>query len=242
VSTVWTHDLPATVEALRVLPDAAVDVVVAAGRVRVAGPDTGPVVERFPGGAWVVGLSVRPGAVTALLGVPATALRDERVDLSDLWGRDGDAVRDAIAVATTPGEAAAALEAGLAARSSRAPEEDPLAGALLERLQAGGPAAAVADDLGLGERQLRRRVGAAFGYGPKVLSRVLRFSSVVDRLRAAPGTPLAALAADAGYADQAHLTHEVRALSGLPPGRLRDALGADQSNRRSPGSDTRSQR
>ena len=96
---------------------------------------------------------------------------------------------------------------------------------LLERLRAGGPAAAVADDLGLGERQLRRRAGAAFGYGPKVLARVLRFSSVVDRLRSAPATPLAALAADAGYADQAHLTHEVRALSGLPPGRLRTALG-----------------
>jgi len=227
VSTVWTHDLPATVDAIRVLPDAAVDVVVGSGQVRVAGPDTGPVVERFPGGAWVVGLQVRPGAVPALLGVPATALRDERVDLADLWGRAGDALRDAVAAATTPGQAAAALEAGLAERAARAPEEDPLADALLERLQAGGPAAAVADDLGLGERQLRRRAGAAFGYGPKVLSRVLRFSSVVDRLRTAPETPLAVLAAEAGYADQAHLTHEVRALSGLPPSRLRAELGAD---------------
>jgi AraC-like DNA-binding protein len=36
--------------------------------------------------------------------------------------------------------------------------------------------------------------------------------------------PLAALAAEAGYADQAHLTHETRALSGLSPGRLRAAL------------------
>jgi AraC-like DNA-binding protein len=73
-----------------------------------------------------------------------------------------------------------------------------------------------------------------------VLARVLRFSSVVDRLRAAPETSLAALAADAGYADQAHLTHEVRTLSGLPPGRLRQQL--DQSSRRSPGAATRSQR
>jgi AraC-like DNA-binding protein len=242
VGTVWTHDLPTEVTAVRVLPDAAVDVVVAGGRVRVAGPDTGPVVERFPGAGWVVGLQVRPGAVPALLGLPATALRDERVELSDLWGRDGDALREAVAAATTPSEAAAALEAGLAERARRAPDEDPLADALLERVQAGGRAAAVAGDLGLGERQLRRRAGVAFGYGPKVLSRVLRFSSVVDRLRAAPDTSLAALAADAGYADQAHLTHEVRALSGLPPSRLRAELGADQRSRRSPGSATRSQR
>jgi AraC-like DNA-binding protein len=242
VGAVWTHDLPSTVTAIRVLPDAAVDVVIGGGRVRVAGPDTGPVVERFPDGAWVVGLQVRPGAVTALLGVPATALRDERVDLADLWGRDGEALQEAVAAASSPAEAAAALEAGLAERARRAPDEDPVAGALLDRLQLGGRAAAVADDLGLGERQLRRRAGAAFGYGPKVLSRILRFSSVVDRLRSEPGTPLAALAADAGYADQAHLTNEVRALSGLPPGRLRSELGADQSSRRSPGSDTRSQR
>jgi AraC-like DNA-binding protein len=53
---------------------------------------------------------------------------------------------------------------------------------------------------------------------------VLRFSAAVDRLRAAPSLPLAELAAEAGYADQAHLTHETRALSGLSPGRLRAAL------------------
>ena len=53
---------------------------------------------------------------------------------------------------------------------------------------------------------------------------MLRFSAAVDRLRAELALPLADLAAEAGYADQAHLTHETRALSGLPPGRLRAAL------------------
>jgi AraC-like DNA-binding protein len=57
-----------------------------------------------------------------------------------------------------------------------------------------------------------------------VLARVLRFSAVVDRLRAEPEVALADLAAEAGYADQAHFTHETRALSGLSPGRLRAAL------------------
>ena len=87
-----------------------------------------------------------------------------------------------------------------------------------------GPTEGLAGDLGLGERQLRRRAAAAFGYGPKVLARVLRFAAAVERLRAAPGVPLAVLAVETGYADQAHLTHESRALSGLSPGRLRAAL------------------
>ena len=231
VSTVWTHDLPSSVAAVRVLPDAAVDVVVGGGRVRVAGPDTGAVVERFAAGEWVVGFQLRPGAVGALLGVPATALRDERVDLEDLWGADGRSLIEEAGEAATAREAAAVVERRLTERAIAAPAGDPLAEALLERVGLGAPAPTLAHDLGLGERQLRRRAGAAFGYGPKVLARVLRFAGAVERLRASPALPLAALAVEAGYADQAHLTHEARSLSGLSPARLRAALAVSDPDK-----------
>ena len=224
VATVWAHDLPATATAVRVLPDAAIDLVVAGGRVRVAGPDTGAVVERLPAGGSVLGFQLRPGAAGALLGVPASALRDERVDLEDLWGRAGRALAGAVDEDAAPAEVAAAVEQRLAQQAAAAPDGDPLAEPLLHRLAAGGPTEGLAGELGLGERQLRRRAAAAFGYGPKVLARVLRFAAAVDRLRAAPGVPLAVLAVETGYADQAHLTHESRALSGLSPGQLRAAL------------------
>ena len=224
VTTVWTHDLPATATAVRVLPDAAIDVVVGGGQIRVAGPDTGAVVERFPAGGSVVGFQLRPGAAAALLGVPASALRDERVDLEDLWGAAARSVVDAVDEDRGPGAVAAAVERRLAERAVAAPDGDPLAEPLLRRLAGGGPTGPLADELGLGERQLRRRAAAAFGYGPKVLSRVLRFAAAVDRLRAQPEVPLSALAAEAGYADQAHLGHETRELSGLTPAQLRGAL------------------
>ena len=74
-------------------------------------------------------------------------------------------------------------------------------------------------------RQLRRRCHAAVGYGPKTLQRVLRFRRFVSRIDA--GLPsgqaahdLAALAVQVGYADQAHLTRECRALAGLTPAAL----------------------
>jgi AraC-like DNA-binding protein len=224
VTTVWTHDLPGAATSVRVLPDAAIDVVVGGGRVRVAGPDTGAVVERFPGGGSVVGFQLRPGAATALLGVPASALRDERVDLEDLWGPAAHAVVDAVDEDAEPAAVAAAVEQCLVERAASAPDGDPMAEPLLHRVAAGRPTTLLADELGLGERQLRRRAGAAFGYGPKVLARVLRFSAAVERLRAEPERPLAEMAVEAGYADQAHLTHETRALSGLSPARLRAAL------------------
>jgi AraC-like DNA-binding protein len=91
----------------------------------------------------------------------------------------------------------------------------------------------VAVDVGLSPRQLRRRCHAVVGYGPKTLQRVLRFRRFVTQVDA--GLPagqeahdLAALAAQAGYADQAHLTRECRALAGLTPAALaRQRSGQD---------------
>ncbi len=82
----------------------------------------------------------------------------------------------------------------------------------------------VADEVGLSLRQLRRRCHAAVGYGPKTLQRVLRFRRFVARIDTRAQSPgdldLAALAAEAGFADQAHLTRECGRLSGLTPAAL----------------------
>ncbi|HET6710106.1 helix-turn-helix domain-containing protein [Amycolatopsis sp.] len=65
------------------------------------------------------------------------------------------------------------------------------------------------------ERRLRRRFVQAVGYGPATYLRVSRFQRAVALAPRAPN--LAALAAAAGYADQAHLSRDCRALTGLTP-------------------------
>jgi len=88
--------------------------------------------------------------------------------------------------------------------------------------QAAG-AGELADAVGLSTRQLHRRCTVAFGYGPATLARILRFQRFV---RSALGgghhrsVPLAGLAACAGYADQAHLSRECRAITGETPSAL----------------------
>jgi AraC-like DNA-binding protein len=77
---------------------------------------------------------------------------------------------------------------------------------------------ALGRELGLSERQLRRRFADAVGYGPKTLARVLRFQRFLALAR--PGDDLARLALSAGYADQAHLTRETRRLAGRTPREL----------------------
>jgi AraC-like DNA-binding protein len=85
----------------------------------------------------------------------------------------------------------------------------------------GGSVAAIADLLGCTPRSVHRRCLAAFGYGPAVLRRVLRFRRAAALLRA--GVSPAEVAAAAGYADQPHLSRETRALAGASPGQLASA-------------------
>jgi AraC-like DNA-binding protein len=80
-------------------------------------------------------------------------------------------------------------------------------------LARGESVGATAARLGLSDRQLRRRCLVAFGYGPKTLQRVLRFQRALRLAR--QGVPFAEVACAAGYADQAHLAHDVRDLAGV---------------------------
>jgi AraC-like DNA-binding protein len=127
--------------------------------------------------------------------------------------------------AAQPGAATRLLERELIERLPRAAPIDPLVEAVVAELRGGQPAPVVAKlaaTLGTSERQLHRRCLGAFGYGPKTLDRVLRFQRFLSMARSVPqgGGGLARLAADAGYADQAHLARECRRLGGLPPRRL----------------------
>ena len=227
VNAVWSTGVAATAVSSRILPDAHIDIVWDGEWLRVAGPDTTARVEALPPGRAVIGLQLASGAALGVLGVPASAVRDDRVDLADLWGTGlVEPLVDTLHAATDVRQAAASIESAIAVRTSSAAPVDALAGEVRRRVGRGVPVAAL-DDLGIGERQLRRRCITAFGYGPKVLARILRFQAFLDRLHTQPEVPLAIAAADAGYADQAHLNHDVVALTGLTPGRLRASLTSD---------------
>jgi AraC-like DNA-binding protein len=210
-----------------VLPDACSDLIWEPGRgAYVAGPDTGPVRTLMTGGTVILGVRFRPSAGGPALGLPLSDLRDQRVDLADLRRRDARRL-----TGTLDPDIAAARMLDVAASLVADAEPDPAAtwaAALLADPRARTEDAAA--EIGLSMRQLRRRCHAAVGYGPKTLQRVLRFRRFVSWIDAAAQNSrarrdtdtqdLALLAAQAGYADQAHLTRECRALAGLTPAAL----------------------
>jgi AraC-like DNA-binding protein len=177
---------------------------------RVLGPHTGPTAATLEPGRTIVGVRLRPEATAATLGLPASELVDQEIALDDLWRGAGERLGEAIAAARTPDAAARTLEAAVGARTP----PDPLVAEAVRHL--------VADrrpELFISDRQLRRRFKAATGLTPKTLHRILRFQRFLALAWTSdkPSAELARLAAEAGYADQAHLTREAARLEGRSP-------------------------
>jgi AraC-like DNA-binding protein len=207
--TLWRRTVGAAGSVARVLPDGCMDLIAVGGTLLVAGPDTRAQLVTSAPGTRYGAVRFGPGLGPAVLGVPADELRDARVPLDALWpARRVRVLAGRLASAADPARALEAYVADLL-------RPDPLTAAVAARIADGAPVASVAAAVHLSERQLHRRCLAAFGYGAKTLHRILRLNAALDAARA--GRDLTAVAAATGYADQAHLTRDTRALAGVPP-------------------------
>ena len=173
----------------------------------------------------MVGVRLHPGAAPAVVGLPASELVDLAPGADAVWGRAGVALGDRLEAAGSPEEALAGLQRHVLDRIAAAPAPDPLVREAVARLRwRREDVGSLAPSLYISERQLRRRCGTAVGLAPKALHRVVRFQGflALAQQAMAQGRPptdpgLAALAAEAGYADQPHLTRECLRLTGASP-------------------------
>jgi AraC-like DNA-binding protein len=204
-----------------ILPDGCIDLIWHAGREPfIAGPMTVPISTSTKIGTVILGARFKPGVAAALLGMAASELRDLHVPLRELWPqtRQQEARDLTLAVTDTLAlhDAAPAVEALV---SHAMPPDRFIAEACAWfARRPGEPTTLFISRSGLSERQARRRFQEHVGYGPKTLQRILRMQRVLWLLsRPNPPRSLASLALAAGYADQAHFTREMRALTGQLP-------------------------
>jgi AraC-like DNA-binding protein len=229
----------------RVLPVAAAVLVidVDSGDAVVTGPRTRAVLaaERWGHG---VTAGLTPAGVAAVLGMPMAELAEAIVPFEqpELIGR--------LAAAGTWTGRFAVLDGWIrrAARDARLRADDRVDAAWrqLQRAgwsgdaspgdgsardgspRAGSPGVgAVAARLGLRRRRLEQTFRRDVGIAPGAVARVARFQRAVGMLTGPAG--LGRVAAECGYADQPHLTREVRAMSGCTPAELRRQLTLAQS-------------
>jgi len=193
----------------------------------VGGLHAAPVKIRHDGTQVGMQLQVTPAGARALFGMPASALAWCVVPLEDVFAGSKalcDELRRATSWAARCTLVELAVGAAITVNDRRhgpdARGARPEVGRALDRLIATNgemTVAALADDVGWSRRHLSACFTQELGIAPKLLGRVLRFQRarryVVD-----PGISLGEAAALAGYADQAHMTHEWREFSGSAPG------------------------
>jgi AraC-like DNA-binding protein len=193
----------------------------------VVGTTTGPLAIETTGPISTFGVRFRPGGVSVFLPLPVSELRDVAVATEDLWNADGRRVEDQVREAPDSGSRRATIERFLLARAR--PERAARRGvdaavALILGGRGAVSIAEVAGRIGKSRRQLERAFSEAVGVSPKTLARLARFQNVLRR--SGRGRPRwAQLAAECGYADQAHLIREFQEFAGESPAGLDTSLG-----------------
>jgi AraC-like DNA-binding protein len=181
------------------------------------------------GGQRSVTARLRLGAPEAVLGVRASELRGGIVSIDQLWG--GAATRrlvNQLEDARSAADAAAVLDGAIAERIATAEAGGTRAKVVEDaaRRLTDTNVAAVAAELRVSERHLRRIFNDVVGVSPKAFARLARFHRALSAARRVGSASWAGIATAAGYYDQAHLIAEFRAFAGTTPQALLDELGA----------------
>jgi AraC-like DNA-binding protein len=160
----------------------------------------------------VIGVAFRPGGFRPFLRGPVSGLTDRTVPAAAVPGLPPDA----------PGEPddVPALERWLRT-ALPPPDPDGVRAAAAVALVAADPGITRVDDLAArcdtGVRGLQRLFAEHVGVGPKWVIRRYRLHEVTERMARGVATDWARVAAELGYADQAHLTRDFTAVFGEPP-------------------------
>jgi AraC-like DNA-binding protein len=217
VECCWTFESPDAEHAVR--PDGCLDIVYS--------PELGlravgamPVERRFrmSAGTAVVGVRFRPGLARQFLQAPLVELTGRLAPLEQIWGRRARELESRLSGSPSAEERARLLLSALPPDEARGAATGAIARAMEAIASAHGALDLdwAATQAGMSARQFRRRCLEDSGLSPKRLCRVLRFRRSFE-LAASRGLSWAAIAAETGYFDQAHLIRDFREFTGRTP-------------------------
>ncbi|MEW6703765.1 MAG: DUF6597 domain-containing transcriptional factor [Pseudomonadota bacterium] len=221
---------------LLVVPDGCVDVVlqVHAGRwqAQAYGSTTRATTLPIRPGSHYLGIRFRPGRSRHFLQACAAELTDAQHDARALLQLPLEPLAERIAGPAA--ELAAQLDAGLASRLRQGPTAAAHADFMVQRIEAAQGVLNLAQlyqALDRHPRWLQRVFVQTVGITPKLYARIVKARRARALLAAGPGAALADVAAEAGYADQSHMTRDFARLLGVSPARCLAAFVQDAAPR-----------
>ena len=206
-----------------ILPHPNVTLAFEASGAGVFGVDRSIFTRRLAADGKALGVRFRPGGFHPFYRNSIDTLNDRVVPARQILGLGADEACAAVMSAD-------ASDADMVAAAERllrglGPVPDPVAAQaadLVSRITADSAlrrVTALAEACGMPERRLQRLFAEYVGVSPKWVMRRARLLEAARRADAGDGVDWAALAADLGYADQAHLTRDFTATLGVPPAR-----------------------
>jgi AraC-like DNA-binding protein len=205
-----------------ILPHPNVNLAFEADGAAVYGVDTRIFTRRLSGAGKALGVRFRPGGFRPFHDAPISTLNDRVVPASAIFGPAAGPATDGV-LAAADDETMIACAAGLlrAAGPRPDPVTEEVAG-IVARITADPSLRRVGElvaAFGIPERRLQRIFAEYVGVSPKWVMRRARLHEAALRADAGDVIDWAVLAADLGYADQAHLTRDFTATLGVPPSR-----------------------
>ena len=163
----------------------------------------------------ICGVQFTPGGMSAFHPLPAASFTDALVDAEHVWGKPVLDLRRELQCAQEPADRLELIERFLHYRLRSEIGDDAVLRTALKLLEDGAPVQAVRDRLGLSSRALHSLFDQRVGVRPKAYARLARIGKTIGDL--SDRHSWSDLAANAGFADQAHLVREFRALTGRTP-------------------------
>lgn len=175
---------------------------------------------RLEGVGMTVGTMFRPAALAGYAALPMRELTDHAVSLAIAFGPGGATLERDVERHADAEDRVRAVESFL---RERRPPPDPAA-ERVERIvawmlaaPAGTRVSAAAREHGLSTRAVQRLFGRYVGVGPKWVLQRSRLHEAAETIAAGGHGDWAQVAAELGYADQAHFIRDFRAVVGRSP-------------------------
>lgn len=185
-----------------------------------SGPRLDPFVVPAMAGSHYWGVRCRPEAGCLVLDTQSEALTNRSQPLKLLAPALATGLSEALESVRSFTAAVTAMDRVFADHLAGVEPPDPLASKAVDRLVAQGAELAIgalAGGLQTSGRTLRRRFRVATGLTPKQFARICRFRTAALTLLEEQHPGWSRVASGTGFADQAHMIHEFKQLTGLTP-------------------------
>ncbi len=234
----WTLEGPAESkpERQRIVPDGCMELIIHYGdhyqqflkdgsafvqpRSFVFGQITSPLEIAPTGTSGIVAARFEPDGFSSFYSFKATQMENRAVPLTDLFGEEGMLLEQKVLDAHTTESRIGILQQFLLEHVRNPVLIDRITSSsveLLLQLRGQVNVETLAEKQGISRRQLERRFADTIGLSPKQLSKMVRLQAAFKALERGAYDSLAALAAEAGYFDQAHFIKDFREFTGMSP-------------------------